>query len=112
MKKETYKAYIEKQSIENAKALLEIIDNTRIDGLLKYKDFIAPKSVWMVGGDGWAYDIGYNGIDHVLSNKENVNILVLDTKYILILEDKPLNPLEQEQLLNLLPVENKQLKRT
>ena len=46
--KETYKAYIEKQSIENAKALLEIIDNTRIDGLLKYKDFIAPKSVWMV----------------------------------------------------------------
>ena len=78
--KETYKAYIEKQSIENAKALLEIIDNTRIDGLLKYKDFIAPKSVWMVGGDGWAYDIGYNGIDHVLSNKENVNILVLDTE--------------------------------
>ena len=78
--KETYKAYLEKQSIENAKALLEIIDNTRIDGLLKYKDFIAPKSVWMVGGDGWAYDIGYNGIDHVLSNKENVNILVLDTE--------------------------------
>ena len=78
--KETYKAYLEKQSIENAKALLEIIDNTRIDGLLKFKDFIAPKSVWMVGGDGWAYDIGYNGIDHVLSNKENVNILVLDTE--------------------------------
>ena len=78
--KETYKSYLEKQSIENAKALLEIIDNTRIDDLLKYKDFIAPKSVWMVGGDGWAYDIGYNGIDHVLSNKENVNILVLDTE--------------------------------
>ncbi len=34
----------------------------------------------MIGGDGWAYDIGYNGIDHVLSNKENVNILVLDTE--------------------------------
>ena len=48
--------------------------------ILKYKDFIAPKSVWMVGGDGWAYDIGYNGIDHVLANKENVNILVLDTE--------------------------------
>ena len=78
--KETYKSYLEKQSIENAKALLEIIDNTRIDDLLKYKDFIAPKSVWMVGGDGWAYDIGYNGIDHVLANKENVNILVLDTE--------------------------------
>ena len=39
-----------------------------------------PKSVWMIGGDGWAYDIGYNGIDHVLANKENVNILVLDTE--------------------------------
>ncbi|MCI8347500.1 MAG: pyruvate:ferredoxin (flavodoxin) oxidoreductase, partial [Bacilli bacterium] len=35
---------------------------------------------WMVGGDGWAYDIGYNGIDHVLANSENVNILVLDTE--------------------------------
>ena len=39
-----------------------------------------PKSIWMVGGDGWAYDIGYNGIDHVLANRENVNILVLDTE--------------------------------
>ena len=39
-----------------------------------------PRSVWMIGGDGWAYDIGYNGIDHVLANKENVNILVLDTE--------------------------------
>ena len=39
-----------------------------------------PRSVWMIGGDGWAYDIGYNGIDHVLANRENVNILVLDTE--------------------------------
>ena len=39
-----------------------------------------PKSVWMIGGDGWAYDIGYNGIDHVLASIENVNILVLDTE--------------------------------
>ena len=44
------------------------------------KEFIKTKSFWIVGGDGWAYDIGYNGLDHVLSNKENVNILVLDTE--------------------------------
>ena len=44
------------------------------------KEFIKSKSFWIVGGDGWAYDIGYNGLDHVLSNRENVNILVLDTE--------------------------------
>jgi pyruvate-ferredoxin/flavodoxin oxidoreductase len=42
-------------------------------------DYLVPKSVWIVGGDGWAYDIGYGGLDHVLSMKRNVNILVLDT---------------------------------
>jgi pyruvate-ferredoxin/flavodoxin oxidoreductase len=42
-------------------------------------DYLVPKSVWIIGGDGWAYDIGYGGLDHVLSTKENVNILVLDT---------------------------------
>jgi len=42
-------------------------------------DYLVPKSVWIVGGDGWAYDIGYGGLDHVLSTKHNVNILVLDT---------------------------------
>lgn len=44
------------------------------------KKFIKDKSIWLVGGDGWAYDIGYGGIDHVIANKENVNILVLDTE--------------------------------
>lgn len=39
-----------------------------------------PQSVWIIGGDGWAYDIGYGGLDHVLNSKENVNILVLDTE--------------------------------
>ena len=75
-----YKAYCDEQNDENAKKLLEIIDETKIDRLAKYKDFVAPKSVWMIGGDGCAYDIGYNGIDHVLANKLNVNILVLDTE--------------------------------
>jgi pyruvate-ferredoxin/flavodoxin oxidoreductase len=43
-------------------------------------DFLAERSVWIIGGDGWAYDIGYGGLDHVLSTGENVNILVLDTE--------------------------------
>ena len=77
---DVYKAYCETITEETAKNLLEIIDETKIEGLKVLKDFIAPKSVWMIGGDGWAYDIGYNGIDHVLANRENVNILVLDTE--------------------------------
>ena len=75
-----YQAYVDHITEETANALLEVVDETKIDRLLKLKDFIAPKSVWMIGGDGWAYDIGYNGIDHVLANRENVNILVLDTE--------------------------------
>ena len=75
-----YKAYCEDINDESANALLEVIDETKIPGLLKLKKFISPRSVWLIGGDGWAYDIGYNGIDHVLANKENVNILVLDTE--------------------------------
>jgi pyruvate-ferredoxin/flavodoxin oxidoreductase len=42
--------------------------------------FLEKKSMWIVGGDGWAYDIGFSGLDHVLSTGENVNILVLDTE--------------------------------
>jgi pyruvate-ferredoxin/flavodoxin oxidoreductase len=43
-------------------------------------DYLVKKSVWLVGGDGWAYDIGYGGLDHVLANQRDVNILVLDTE--------------------------------
>ena len=78
--KDIYKAYLNEINDETGKALLEVIDDTKIPGLVNYKDYILPKSVWMIGGDGWAYDIGYNGIDHVLANRENVNILVLDTE--------------------------------
>ena len=48
--------------------------------LLEMKDYIVPKSIWILGGDGFAYDIGYGGLDHILSKKENINILVLDTE--------------------------------
>ena len=78
--KDIYKAYVDSINEETGKALLEVIDETKIPNLINYKDYILPRSIWMIGGDGWAYDIGYNGIDHVLANKENVNILVLDTE--------------------------------
>ena len=48
--------------------------------ILEIKDFLAKKSVWCVGGDGWAYDIGYGGVDHVLASGEDVNVLVFDTE--------------------------------
>ena len=48
--------------------------------LLSVADYLVPKCVWIVGGDGWAYDIGYGGLDHVLASGRNVNILVLDTE--------------------------------
>ena len=51
-----------------------------ISELLEVADDLVPRSVWIVGGDGWAYDIGFGGLDHVLATGEDVNILVLDTE--------------------------------
>ena len=48
--------------------------------LLKHKDFLAKKSQWVFGGDGWAYDIGYGGVDHVLASGKDINIMVFDTE--------------------------------
>ncbi len=48
--------------------------------ILERKDFLSRKSVWIFGGDGWAYDIGYGGLDHVLASGENVNVFVFDTE--------------------------------
>ena len=56
---------------------LNTAEARRLDTLA---DYLVKKSVWLVGGDGWAYDIGYGGLDHVLANRRNVNILVLDTE--------------------------------
>lgn len=50
------------------------------ENLLSLADYLVKKSVWIMGGDGWAYDIGYGGLDHVLAGGRNVNILVLDTQ--------------------------------
>jgi pyruvate-ferredoxin/flavodoxin oxidoreductase len=48
--------------------------------LLSVADYLVKKSVWILGGDGWAYDIGYGGLDHVLASGRNINVLVLDTE--------------------------------
>jgi pyruvate-ferredoxin/flavodoxin oxidoreductase len=59
-------------SIQNPKS--------KIQNLLSLADVFVKKTVWIVGGDGWAYDIGYGGLDHVLASGRNVNVLVLDTE--------------------------------
>jgi pyruvate-ferredoxin/flavodoxin oxidoreductase len=51
-----------------------------IHNILDKKDYLVKKSQWIIGGDGWAYDIGYGGLDHVLASGEDVNVLVLDTE--------------------------------
>ncbi|MDP8246450.1 MAG: pyruvate:ferredoxin (flavodoxin) oxidoreductase [Candidatus Hinthialibacter antarcticus] len=55
-------------------------DSNDAKHLLNIADYLVKKSVWIVGGDGWAYDIGYGGLDHVLASGRNVNVLVLDTE--------------------------------
>jgi pyruvate-ferredoxin/flavodoxin oxidoreductase len=54
--------------------------NDKVRALKSIVDFLTKKSVWVIGGDGWAYDIGYGGLDHVMASGKNVNVLVLDTE--------------------------------
>ena len=67
-------------------ALLPLVEAAAADGcpdaadVLDKKSYLAKKSVWIFGGDGWAYDIGFGGLDHVLASGENVNVLVFDTE--------------------------------
>ncbi len=65
--------------LKNYKSEDNDISNIAKD-LLKNKDFVNKKSIWMFGGDGWAYDIGYGGLDHVVASKEDVNVLIFDTE--------------------------------
>jgi pyruvate-ferredoxin/flavodoxin oxidoreductase len=60
--------------------LLELGENPKAKHLLSLIDHLVKRSIWIVGGDGWAYDIGYGGLDHVLASHHDVNILVLDTE--------------------------------
>ena len=61
-------------------AAVKASSNAAVKELLDYERDLVGKSVWIIGGDGWAYDIGYGGLDHVLANDLNVNVLVLDTE--------------------------------
>ncbi|MBI3494317.1 MAG: pyruvate:ferredoxin (flavodoxin) oxidoreductase [Acidobacteria bacterium] len=64
----------------DATARLAEAQEARTRELDTFADYLVKKSVWIVGGDGWAYDIGYGGLDHVLASGANVNVLVLDTE--------------------------------
>jgi pyruvate-ferredoxin/flavodoxin oxidoreductase len=66
--------------VDQLKAKLAKVDNPEARDLLSLADTLVKKSVWIMGGDGWAYDIGYGGLDHVLANVRDVNVLVLDTE--------------------------------
>ena len=61
-------------------AALEGIDCPTCKDIVKNKDFLAKKSQWIFGGDGWAYDIGFGGVDHVLASGKDINIMVFDTE--------------------------------
>ena len=71
---------IQRELVAALKAKMSSMDQREARDLLSLADSLVEKSVWIVGGDGWAYDIGYGGLDHVLASGHNVNILVLDTE--------------------------------
>ena len=70
----------QRKRVASLKEKLADSKNPRAQNLLSVADALIKKSVWIFGGDGWAYDIGYGGLDHVLASGRNVNILVLDTE--------------------------------
>ncbi|MBD7909881.1 MULTISPECIES: pyruvate:ferredoxin (flavodoxin) oxidoreductase [Clostridium] len=65
---------------ERLEAALEAVNTPEAKAILKEKDFFVKRSQWIFGGDGWAYDIGFGGVDHVLASGEDVNIFVFDTE--------------------------------
>ena len=66
--------------IDQLVALVKASKDEGVKEVLAYERDLLDKSVWIIGGDGWSYDIGYGGLDHVIANEEDVNILVLDTE--------------------------------
>jgi len=70
----------QRKRVEQLKAKIGKSSDPRVKDLLSLADILVKKSVWIIGGDGWAYDIGYGGLDHVLASGRNVNVLVLDTE--------------------------------
>jgi len=70
----------QRERVAKVKQTLESKTDEKSKRLLSIADYLVKKSVWAIGGDGWAYDIGYGGLDHVMASGKNVNILVLDTE--------------------------------
>ncbi len=70
----------QRERVLRLRASLDQIADPRARRLADLADMLVKKSVWIMGGDGWAYDIGYGGLDHVLASGRNVNVLVLDTE--------------------------------
>ncbi|MEB3282731.1 MAG: pyruvate:ferredoxin (flavodoxin) oxidoreductase [Lyngbya sp.] len=70
----------QRELVAQLKQNLRGVDNPDAQQLVSVADYLVKKSVWIVGGDGWAYDIGYGGLDHVIASGRNVNILVMDTE--------------------------------
>ena len=71
---------IQRECVAALKAKLRDVQEPEARDLLTVCDALVNKSVWIIGGDGWAYDIGFGGLDHVLASGQNVNVLVLDTE--------------------------------
>ncbi len=86
--KEVFTKYLDARNDRDAQraikdellAAVKASSNKEVKELIDFERDLVGKSVWIVGGDGWAYDIGYGGLDHVIANNLNVNILVLDTE--------------------------------
>jgi pyruvate-ferredoxin/flavodoxin oxidoreductase len=72
--------YSQRERVALLKGRIEKLNSPDAKRLLAVADMLVKKSVWIVGGDGWAYDIGFGGLDHVLASGRNVNLLVLDTE--------------------------------
>ena len=66
--------------LDQLKKILENSDDPKAQKLARLTDYLRRKAVWIVGGDGWAYDIGYGGLDHLLASGEDINVMVLDTE--------------------------------
>jgi len=70
----------QRELVDILKEKLQGVEDLKAKDLLSLADVLVKKSVWIFGGDGWAYDIGYGGLDHVLASGRNVNVLVMDTQ--------------------------------
>ncbi len=70
----------QRERVEELKRQLQGINTPDAKQMLSLADYLVKKTVWIIGGDGWAYDIGFGGLDHVIASGRNVNILVMDTE--------------------------------